>query len=655
MKKIRFMFFIAIAVLFGFYGNVYALPTYDCNCTSCHGNSRPSQCAPVNVAPVANAGTDQSVDEGLSVTLNGANSSDADNNMAFYFWEQTGGPEVTLSDSNAVRPNFIAPAVSADGESLTFRLTVTDDAGAEDTDTCIVNVSWINEAPAADAGSDQTVDEGVVVTLDGSNSIDPDDGIAAYSWRQVGPSTVTLSNKNAVDPTFEAPFVDLGSLSLTFELTVTDAGGLQSTDTTVINVSWVDEAPTADAGTDQTVDPGETVTLDASNSSDPDDGIASYRWTQVGATSGSSAILSDPTAIRPTFEAPATGTEDASLTFQVTVTDKEGLQATDTCIVNVNAIISSPVNEAPTANAGDDQTVDEGDVVTLDASDSSDGDEGIASYLWTQTGTDDGISVTLSDPAAVQPTFEAPAVGPQGASLTFQVTVTDIGGLQSSDTCIVNVNAVEVTPVNAAPTADAGNDQTVDPGNVVTLNASGSNDPEGVVASYMWKQTGGMSVTLSDPSAVDPTFDAPMAGAALTFEVTVMDIDGLQDTDSCVINVNAVENPDTGNQTPPASDVENDDTADEDRYENDRNDDDDREQPRYDRTRRYDRDDRYDRYRSDDREDRYTRQVSNDRDDTVDRYQRDDREERYTHQASNDRDDAVDRRRSESRRERDDD
>ena len=463
MKKAKFMFFILIALFFGFIGNVYARPTYDCDCTLCHSD-KSSQCAPVNVAPVANAGTDQSVDEGRSVTLNGANSSDADNNIAFYYWEQIGGPTVTLSDNNAVRPNFIAPTVGADGASLTFRLTVTDDEGSEDTDSCIVNVSWVNEAPAADAGSDQTVDEGVVVTLDGSNSSDPDDGIAAYSWRQVGQSTVTLSNKNVARPTFDAPFVDLGSQSLTFELTVTDAGGLQSTDTTVVNVSWVNESPTADAGTDQTVEEGVVVTLDASNSSDPDDGIASYRWTQVGATSGSSVILSDPTAVQPTFGAPATGSEGASLTFQVTVTDNEGLQATDTCIVNVNAIVGSPVNEAPTADAGDDQTVNEGDVVTLDAANSSDGDDGIASYLWTQTGTVDGISVTLSDPAAVQTTFAAPVVGPQGASLTFQVTVTDIGGLQSSDTCIVNVNAADAAPVNAAPTADAGDDQTVDRG-----------------------------------------------------------------------------------------------------------------------------------------------------------------------------------------------
>jgi len=61
----------------------------------------------------------------------------------------------------------------------------------------------------------------------------------------------------------------------------------------------------------------------------------------------------------------------------------------------------------PTADAGPDQTVNEGDTVTLDGSNSSDLDDGIASYLWDQTG---GTPVPLSDPTAVQPTFTAPDV-----------------------------------------------------------------------------------------------------------------------------------------------------------------------------------------------------------------------------------------------------
>ncbi len=349
------------------------------------------------------------------------------------------------------------------------------------------------------------------------------------------------------------------------------------------------------------------VTLDGSNSSDPDDGIASYMWTQVGPITGGPVTLSDPAAAKPTFDAPVVGPEGASLTFQVTVTDNAGLQSTDTCIVNVNAADNPPANQTPTADAGADQTVDEGALVTLDGSNSSDPDDGIASYLWTIVGTVSRSSVTLSDPAAAKPTFDAPTVGPEGASLTFQVTVTDIGGLQSTDTCIVNVNAVDTTPANQAPTADAGADQTVNSGDMVTLDASNSSDPDGVVASCMWKQTGGMSVTLSDPAADMPTFEAPVVaqdGAILTFQATVTDIGGLQSTDTCVVIVNMIDIP-TDNNPPPVPGDDDDDDDRQRRY--DRDDDDDDRQRRYDRDgddddddeprrrfrrqRRYDRDD----------------------------------------------------------------
>jgi hypothetical protein len=216
------------------------------------------------------------VDEGVTVTLDGSNSSDPDGDISTYFWEQTGGLSVTLSDSSAAQPTFTAPDVGSGGESLTFQLTVTDSGGLQSTATCIVNVSWINLPPTANAGPNQTVNEGVTVTLDGSNSSDPDGNISSYQWTQISGSSVTLSSSTAAQPTFTAPNVGPSGESLTFQLTVTDSGGLQSTDTCIVNISWINLPPTADAGPDQTVSAGDTVTLDGFNSTDPDDGIASY-------------------------------------------------------------------------------------------------------------------------------------------------------------------------------------------------------------------------------------------------------------------------------------------------------------------------------------------------------------------------------------------
>ncbi|MCG8432941.1 MAG: PKD domain-containing protein, partial [Gammaproteobacteria bacterium] len=99
-------------------------------------------------------------------------------------------------------------------------------------------------------------------------------------------------------------------------------------------------------------------------------------------------------------------------------------------------------NQAPTANAGDDQTVTELTEVTLDGSQSSDSDGSIAKFQWEQT---EGPAAQLSDTAAEKPTFTAPDVtGTQ--SLVFRLTVTDDGKKDASDTVTITVNDRDSTP-----------------------------------------------------------------------------------------------------------------------------------------------------------------------------------------------------------------
>jgi len=290
----------------------------------------------VNQIPAADAGDDQTVDEGTRVTLDGSNSYNPDlGDSITYQWEQTGGsPTVNLTGANAAQASFTAPNVGLGGESLTFELTVTDTSGLKDTDTSIVNVTGINEPPTADAGPDQAVEENTIITLDGSNSHDPDDGIESYQWRQVAGPVVTLSDPTVVKPNFTGPDVGADGVSLTFELTVTDFGDLQSSDTTIVNVTGDNDPPTADAGADQTVLEKSTVSLDGSNSHDPDDGIESYQWKQAA---GQSVTFSDPTSARPTFEAPSfDDTGDKLLVFDLIVTDNGGLQSSDSTTVSVS-------------------------------------------------------------------------------------------------------------------------------------------------------------------------------------------------------------------------------------------------------------------------------------------------------------------------------
>ncbi len=378
--------------------------------------------------PTANAGPDQNVNEGSVVFLDGSNSSDPDGDLLSYQWNQLSGTSVILDDSTSVQPMFDSPYITSEGESLTFQLTVADETGLHSTDTCIVNIVSVNNPPTANAGPDQNVNEGSVVYLNGTNSIDPDGDFLTYKWVQISGPAVTISDSTLVQAVFDSPYISSEGESLVFQLTVTDQGGLQSTDSCIVNVVSVNNAPTANAGSDQNVDEGAFVYLDGSGSSDPDGDTLSYQWIQTG---GTSVTLSDPASVNPEFEAFFVDPEGESLTFQLTVTDPDGLKSTDTCIVNILW-----VNNPPVADAGPDQEVDEGSLISLDGSGSSDPDGDSLTFQWIQTV---GTAVTLSDPNAGQPSILSSQEIPSGETLIFQLTVTDTGGLKSTDECSVIV------------------------------------------------------------------------------------------------------------------------------------------------------------------------------------------------------------------------
>lgn len=487
---------------------------------------------PINDPPAANAGLDQTVGEGILVTLDGSGSSDPEGDLLTYKWVQTAGTVVTIGDSTIVKPTFTVPLVFA-GAKLTFQLTVSD-GSLLSTDTVEVTINnTVNDAPEAKAGDDQAVGEGVLVTLDGSKSSDPNNDQLFYSWEQTAGPVVTIGNRTAVKPTFTAPTV-LAGAKLTFRLTVSD-GSLQSSDTVDVTVNnTVNEAPEARAGDDQIVDGGQTVTLNGSASYDPNGDPLTYLWKQIA---GDSVQLNDPISKTTVFQSPVSNTA-ITLTFELTVSDGKGGQAVDTVNINVKGQSTTiteppPVNGAPVADAGDDRITEEGVLVILDGSKSSDPDGDQLDYTWEQTG---GPAVTIGNLNAVKPTFTSPTVLGE-TKLTFRLTVSD-REFSNSDTVVVTIG----NTVNEAPDAKAGNDQTVGEGALVTLDGSASSDPNGDNLSLSWVQTSGPIVTLSDANSETPEFTAlpVFHDSVLTFELTVSD-GSLNSKDSVNVTVHNTE------------------------------------------------------------------------------------------------------------------
>jgi LmbE family N-acetylglucosaminyl deacetylase len=184
-----------------------------------------------NSPPVANAGPDQSVSTGSSVTLDGSGSSDPNGDPLTYQWTQTGGTPVTLSSATAQKPTFTAPAAAT---TLVFSLVVNDGTLNSPADTVSITVGSVaNSPPVANAGPDRSVSTGSSVTLDGSGSSDPNGDPLTYQWTQTGGTPVTLSSATAQKPTFTAP---AAATTLVFSLVVNDGTLNSPADTVSISV-----------------------------------------------------------------------------------------------------------------------------------------------------------------------------------------------------------------------------------------------------------------------------------------------------------------------------------------------------------------------------------------------------------------------------------
>ncbi len=331
---------------------------------------------------------------------------------------------------------------------------------------------------------------------------------------------MTLSDPTAANPTFTAPDV-VGDTPYLFTLTVFDRSGASASDTVTITVRNQNRAPVADAGADFAIDEGAAGTL-AGSATDADGDFLLYRWTQL---SGPTATINDPTSASTGFTAPSVAS-DETLVFQLEATD-----SLDTAIDTVTVTVRQ-VNQAPVANAGADQVVDERSAVTLDGSASSDPDGDTLSYQWAQVS---GTQVTLSSATAAQPTFTAPDVT-MPETLVFSLVVSDPSGASSPAAQV----SISVNNVNRRPTARVGPAQTIVSGTEVTLDGSGSDDPDGETVTWSWTQTSGPSVTLSDATAASPTFTAPTVTAAteLTFALEVHDASLASDPVTVTITVN---------------------------------------------------------------------------------------------------------------------
>jgi len=263
-----------------------------------------------NIRPVADAGPDQSVAAGATVTLRGAGSSDLDGNRLTYRWALTtvpGNNLPMLDDATAVNPSFVADLAG----TYVAQLIVRDDAdNPEESRPDTVVITTGNSRPVADAGPDQKEPKKSTITLDGRDSRDADGHTLSFDWaltKRPSKSKTTLNNPTDVDPTF---YTDTGKRFVA-QLIVRDATLASAPDNVVVGPGNM--RPVAEAGADQEGVPLGEVQLNGSGSFDDGGDPLTYRWALIARPAESTAKISDPTALAPTFTADLAGVYVAQL------------------------------------------------------------------------------------------------------------------------------------------------------------------------------------------------------------------------------------------------------------------------------------------------------------------------------------------------------
>jgi len=393
-------------------------------------NSASVTISTVNSPPVANAGPNQTVPAGSTVTLNGAGSTDVDGDLLSYQWSLASvpaGSAATLSGATTVSPTF---TVDKKG-SYVAQLIVSDGHGHSSSAT--VTITTLNTPPVANAGASQVVSSGTLVHLDGSGSTDADGDPLTYQWSLISlpaGSLAALSSPTAVNPTFTP---DAGGTYIA-QLIVND-GHVNSTPATVSITTTVTLPPVANAGPNQTVLHGTTVQLSGSGT-DPQNYPLTFLWSLISKPSGSAATLLNATSINATFTADLPGS------YVVQLIANNGFANSTPATVTITT-----TNTPPVANAGPAQNVTVGDVVTLDGSASSDADNDPITYSWSLLSRAAGSTAVLVPFDSVSPKFVADAPG----TYVAQLIVNDGVSNSNPSTVTITAGAPPVLAITFAP------------------------------------------------------------------------------------------------------------------------------------------------------------------------------------------------------------
>ena len=358
---------------------------------------------------LAQAGEDIRANLGEVVRFDASKSVHKSSEIVSYEWRVgnsvlSNSERFEKSDFSEGEYSVILTIVDSKGDSSTdiLLLSIIDNTPKTDIENNVSTPSVnLNSAPIAKAGDNISVNEGDIVQLDASKSSDVDGVITKYEWKEYG---MILSTKKVFTKSDFSP----GIHTITLYIEDDEAGIAQ--DTLSVTVKAELSAPIANAGSDMSARVGDSISFNASDSSDEDGTIVSYHWKEKGATLSLNKLFS--------MSSFGVGVH----TIVLSVTDNDGLVSEDTRSITILA------NGVPVANAGVDISVYETQNVSFYGLSSSDSDGNIVSYSWSE-----GNTILSTEATFIKSDLTL-------GEHTIVLRVTDNEGSSSTDSIIVTIN-----------------------------------------------------------------------------------------------------------------------------------------------------------------------------------------------------------------------
>jgi hypothetical protein len=400
---------------------------------------------------VANAGSDATICEDATYTLNGTAQ-----RYSSVSWSSSGTG--TFNNPSILKPVYTPSAADKISGSVVLTLT------AQPISPCSVTASdqmtlTIQRLATANAGSNATICEDATYTLNGTAQ-----RYSSVSWSSSG--TGTFSNPSILKPVYTPSLADItaGSVVLTLTAQPISPCSVSASDQMILTIQRL---AFANAGSDATICEDATYTMKST----------AQRYSSVSWSSSGTGTFNNPSILKPVYTPSAADKIAGSVVLTLTA------QPISPCIVSASDQMTLAIQRLATANAGDNVTICENETVTLNGT-----AQQYSSVSWSSSGTG-----TFNNPSILKPVY-TPSEQDKNTGLVI-ITLT----VQPISPCAIAATDYVIINIYRMPVVSAGNDAAICEDETITLNGTAQR-----YSSVSWSTSG--TGTFNNPSTLKPVY-----------------------------------------------------------------------------------------------------------------------------------------------------